>query len=93
MLDFNSIQALIIDMDGVLWLDNTPLPGLIPFFDLLHERGISYVLATNNASKTARQYVQKLAKFGVAIQLDRVLTSPLATAYYLKTKFEAGAKV
>ncbi len=93
MLNLNDIQALIIDMDGVLWLDATPLPGLAQFFDFLHARGLAYVLATNNASKTPQQYVQKLAKFGVAIQPDRVLTSPLATAYYLKTKFGAGAKV
>ncbi|MFN8457378.1 MAG: HAD-IIA family hydrolase [Anaerolineae bacterium] len=93
MLNLNDIHALIIDMDGVLWLDNTPLPGLIPLFDLLHRRNISYMLATNNASKTANQYAQKMAKFGVAIQLDRVLTSPLATAHYLKTRFGAGAKV
>jgi 4-nitrophenyl phosphatase len=89
----NDIQALIIDMDGVLWLDNTPLPGLVPFFDFLDRRSIPFILATNNASKTAQQYIQKLAKFGVSIQAEHVLTSPLATATYLKQELEAGAKV
>lgn len=88
-----NIQALIIDMDGVLWLDNTPLPGLNAFFDFMHRHAIPYILATNNASKTPQQYVNKLAKFGVAIQPDHVLTSPLATAAYLQQEFPAGAKV
>lgn len=87
------IQALIIDMDGVLWLDNTPLPGLNAFFDFMHRRAVPYILATNNASKTPQQYVNKLAKFGVTIQPDHVLTSPLATAAYLQQEFPAGASV
>jgi 4-nitrophenyl phosphatase len=85
------IQALVIDMDGVLWLDNTPLPGLVPFFDFLHEHSIPYMLATNNASKTPQQYLQKLARFGVTIKPECVLTSSLATAAYLKHELTAGA--
>lgn len=93
MFQLKDIQALIIDMDGVLWLDNTPLPGLNAFFDFLHQRAIPYILATNNASKTPQQYVNKLANFGVTIKPENVLTSPLATAAYLQQEFPAGAKV
>jgi 4-nitrophenyl phosphatase len=80
-------------MDGVLWLDETPLPGLVPFFDFLYDQDISFILATNNASKTPTQYVQKLARFGVTVNSDHVLTSPLATAAYLKGELKAGAPV
>ena len=61
-----------------------PLPGLIPFFDFLQQRDLSFVIVTNNSVKTPRQYQQKLAGFGVNIQLDNILTCSLATAYYLK---------
>lgn len=87
------IHALVIDMDGVLWLENTPLPGLIPFFDFLQSRDIPFILATNNASKTPGQFVQKLARFGVTVEPEHVLNSPLATAAYLQQEFPAGAKV
>lgn len=93
MFQLKDIQALIIDMDGVLWLDNTPLPGLNAFFDFLHQRAIPYILATNNASKTPSQYVDKLARFGVTISPEHVLTSPLATATYLKQTFPPGTPV
>jgi 4-nitrophenyl phosphatase len=88
-----AIQALIIDMDGVLWLDNTPLPGLVPFFGFLQRKTIPFILATNNASKTPDQYVRKLADFGVVIRPEHVLSSPLATAAYLKRELKAGARV
>jgi 4-nitrophenyl phosphatase len=91
--NFNNIQTLIIDMDGVLWRGNTPLPGLTRFFDFLYSHSLSFILATNNASKTPAQYRQKLANFGVTIKPENVLTSSLATATYLKGKLNKGGKV
>jgi 4-nitrophenyl phosphatase len=78
------LQAAIIDMDGVLWEGAQPLPGLEPFFEVLRARGISFILATNNASRTPDQYVAKLAGFGVPVTRDEVLTSAQATAAYLR---------
>ena len=80
---FTNIRALIIDMDGVLWHGIQPLPGLIDFFETLREQQIRFILATNNASLTPEQYVKKLAGMGVSVDLDQVLTSAMATAYYL----------
>jgi 4-nitrophenyl phosphatase len=77
------IHALVVDMDGVLWRGDVPLPGLTDFFDLLRGRSISFRLATNNASKTPGQYVGKLASMGVAVKPDYILTSAVATAQYL----------
>jgi 4-nitrophenyl phosphatase len=91
-LDLQNIQALVADMDGVFWRGDTPLPGLIDFFDFLHSRSIPYMLATNNASKTQDQYVQKFARFGIAVDRERILTSSLATAAYLRSQFANGAK-
>ena len=88
-----SLTALVIDMDGVLWRGDTPLPGLADLFTMLHTRHMPYMLATNNASKTQAQYVQKFAKFGIDISPERVLTSSLATAEYLKTQFEPGTRI
>ncbi len=73
-------------MDGVLWEGHTPLPGLAEFFAVLRERGITFILATNNASQTPEQYVAKLAKMGVTVAREEVLTSAQATALYLSER-------
>ena len=83
MEPFENISALIIDMDGVLWHGSRPLPGLSDFFQTLDDCGIRYILATNNASLTPRQYVDKLAGMGVTVERHRILTSAMATALYL----------
>jgi 4-nitrophenyl phosphatase len=83
MISLGDIRHLIIDMDGVLWRGDQPLPGLVDFFDTLRELGVSFILATNNASKSGDEYVAKLKTFGVDVTLDEILTSPQATALYL----------
>jgi 4-nitrophenyl phosphatase len=88
MQDFSNIKALIIDMDGVLWHGDKAIAGLTAFFQLLRDKQIRFILATNNASLTREQYVAKLAKMGVAVALDEILTSGIATALYLAERYE-----
>ena len=80
---FTNIRALIIDMDGVLWHGDQPMPGLTDFFQTLRDQQIPFILATNNARLTQEQYVIKLAKMGVQVTQDKILTSSMATALYL----------
>jgi 4-nitrophenyl phosphatase len=87
------LHAWMIDMDGVLWEGDRPLPGLVQFFETLRGRGDRLVLATNNASQTPEQYVHKLAQMGVAVMRDEILTSAQAAALYLREKTPNGARV
>ncbi|MEK7310494.1 MAG: HAD-IIA family hydrolase [Chloroflexota bacterium] len=93
MTSLSSIRHLIIDMDGVLWHGDTALPGLAGFFSFLRRRAICFVLATNNASQTPDQYIAKLARMGVAVSRDEVLTSAEAAAIYLEGVAPKGAQV
>lgn len=88
----NNIKNLILDMDGVLWRGNEPMPGLADFFDTLRQHGIGFVMATNNASKTPQQYVAKLAQFGVTVSEAQIFTSAEATGDYLQHTYEPGVK-
>ncbi len=89
----HGIRHLIIDMDGVLWRGDEPLPGLQEFFAFLRRRHIDFVLATNNSSRLPEQYVAKLTRLGVEVAVERVLTSAQATAAYLSTIAPPGARV
>ena len=84
---FSNIRGLIIDMDGVLWHGEQPQPGLAEFFQALRDLQLPFVLATNNASQTATQYVVKLEKFGVSVNQNEILTSGMATATYLAERY------
>ncbi|MEY3287923.1 MAG: hypothetical protein RLZZ419_165 [Pseudomonadota bacterium] len=88
MQSFTNIRALIIDMDGVLWHGTQPMAGLTDFFQTLDNLHIRFILATNNASLTPEQYVTKLAKMGVTITKNQILTSGTATALYLSKQVD-----
>lgn len=82
------IRAFIIDMDGVLWRGAEPFPGLREFFQTLRAREIPFILATNNASSTPADYVAKLARMGVKVGAEEILTSGIATAWYLAARYD-----
>ncbi|MCB8947509.1 MAG: HAD-IIA family hydrolase [Ardenticatenaceae bacterium] len=88
----NQIKNLILDMDGVLWRGDVPMPGLAEFFETLQKKDIGVVMATNNASKTPQQYVAKLAKFGVTVSEEQIFTSAEATGDYLQRTYDPGVK-
>jgi 4-nitrophenyl phosphatase len=92
MKPFNTIRAVISDMDGVLWTGDTPLPGLSVFFDLLRAKSLPFALATNNSSKSPQDYVHKLERFGIpGVQASHILTSGTTTISYLRAHYPAGA--
>jgi len=90
MTFITNLENLILDMDGVLWRGETAMPGLVPLFETLDDLGLDYVLATNNATKVATQYTDKLARFGVEVPPEKILTSAEATAAYLREEYPAG---
>jgi 4-nitrophenyl phosphatase len=93
MDDLTTTRAMIIDLDGVLWLGDMPLPGLDDFFALLRRRQIRFILVSNNATTTARTVQAKLRGMGVEVSPDEILTSSAATAVYLRDLFPQGARI
>ena len=81
------VHGLISDMDGVLWKDDVPIGDLHAIFDRIHARGLKVTLATNNASKTVNEYLEKLHSFGVTLEPWQIVTSSEATAHVLANKF------
>lgn len=92
--DLSKIRGLILDMDGVLWRGETPLGDLPAIFSTLADRHLKIMLATNNATRAPRQYIEKLNRLGVnGLQTDQVINSSQATAFYLAEKFPDGGPV
>ncbi len=89
----NSIRALVIDVDGVLWHGTHALPGVPTFFEFLRAQHIQFVIATNNSARPGSEIIERMAHMGVAINASEVLTSAEATALYLPRLAPRGARV
>jgi len=80
-------------MDGVLWRDSQPIGDLPNIFKRIHALGWKVVLATNNASRSVSQYLEKLHSLGVDLQPDNIITSSQATVHYLLKLHPKGGNV
>lgn len=87
------VKALILDMDGVLWIGDQPLGDLPAIFNTIKNRGLKVVLATNNATRSVDQYLQKLSGYGVKLDSWQVINSAVATAHYLHQRYPRGGPV
>jgi len=92
-LDLAAIKGLLIDMDGVLYRGQAPIPGAGCFIAFLRCQGIAFLLLTNNSSLTPDQYVTKLKAMGIEAHAEEILTSAQATALYLAHQEPEGARV
>lgn len=77
------IRAVLLDMDGVLYVGDTPLSGVQDFLDYLDATGRRWLCVTNNASRTPPQFVEKLATMNVRARPDQILGSAQVAAQYL----------
>src|SRR5919106_6605331 len=89
----SQIKSLIIDMDGFVWRSDTPIGDLSAIFNRIRERGLKFVFATNNSTKTSEQYLARLKEFGVDVEPWQVVTSSQAAAHAMAQKFPRGTKI
>lgn len=77
-----------LDLDGVIWLADEPIPGAADAVDRLRREGHAVLFVTNNSSQPLGEVEAKLARHGIPAVGD-VVTSALAAA----TLVEPGERV
>lgn len=73
-----------LDLDGVVWLADSVIPGAAAAVAAVRARGERVVFLTNNSALTVADYVAKLASMGIAAAADDVITSAQAAAALLE---------
>ncbi len=87
------IRNFALDMDGTVFLDDVWIKGARDFLARIEQTGRNYAFMTNNSSKNAKAYVDKLHHMGLVIDpKTQLITSGHATIEYLK-KHYPGKKV
>jgi NagD protein len=85
------IRTWLMDMDGVLVHEETAIPGADAFVARLRERGIPFLVLTNNSIYTRRDLSARLRASGVDVPEDAIWTSALATARFLQEQRPHGS--
>lgn len=76
-------KLFLLDMDGTLYLDGMLFEGTLPFLEKVREAGGKCLFLTNNSSKSADAYIEKLQRMGINAVPDDFVTSVQVAAEYL----------
>ena len=86
----DEVECWLTDMDGVLVLENHALPGAAELLQQWEDAGTPYLVLTNDSIFTARDLSARLRSSGLNVPEERIWTSALATADFLKQQLPGG---
>src|SRR5579885_1259469 len=79
-----------MDMDGVLVRGEQLVPRADEFIGRLRERGVPFLILTNNSLYTPRDLQVRLTSIGLHVRQEELFTSALATAQFLHNQMPEG---
>ena len=82
-------EAFLIDLDGVIYVQEKLVPGAFEAIRLLRDKGIPHCFVTNTTTYNRTQIVGKLERVGVTIPAHHLFTAPAAAAQYLQSLRQA----
>ena len=85
-------KLFVLDMDGTIYLDETPIDGAREFISTARRHGVRIVYFTNNASKSISMYYDRLRRLGFEADDGDVVSSADVTIDFIK-RHHAGQSV
>jgi len=80
----DGIDHVLLDCDGVIWLEGELLPHAKRTLDLFRDHNIGVAFVSNNATSTRKTYAERFKKLGIDVSHEQIFTSGTASASYLK---------
>jgi HAD superfamily hydrolase (TIGR01458 family) len=80
------VTGLLLDLDGTLYVGESPLPGAVEAIDAIVERGIPRRYLTNTTRLPRRGIAELLGRMGFAIDEEEIFTAPLAAKGWLESR-------
>jgi phospholysine phosphohistidine inorganic pyrophosphate phosphatase len=84
------MQAVLFDMDGVLYNSEDPIQGAAEALAWVRTREIPHLFVTNTTSRGRNALASKLVRFGIPADPTQIMTPCEAAADWLRLKGEGG---
>ena len=86
-------DGVLLDLDGVVQLDEQAIPEAPQALDRLARRGVPVAFVTNNAARTPEEVADRLRRIGIEAATTQVVTSAVVAAELLAAEVPPGAPV
>jgi 4-nitrophenyl phosphatase len=92
-MDWSTLKAVLIDLDGVVYTGREPIPGAAGFLAEARRSGLKFLLVTNNSTTSPELVAERLKGMQIDVAPDEILTSAQAAVGYVKQHAQPGATV
>jgi 4-nitrophenyl phosphatase len=92
-VDWSTLRAVLIDLDGVVYTGRDPIPGAAGFLNEARHRGLKFLLVTNNSTTSPERVADRLRGMQIDVEPNEILTSAQAAVGYVRRRAERGATV
>lgn len=79
-----SLDGLIVDLDGVVWIGASVVPGSVAALGELRARGVRLLFVTNDPRGSRAEYVAQLRDLGADVDEGEIVTSASTLASVLR---------
>ncbi|XP_059617942.1 uncharacterized protein LOC132262632 [Phlebotomus argentipes] len=79
-----SFDTIMTDCDGVLWSALRDIPGIGAALNALEASGKRIIYVSNNSTRPAEEYKEKISKLGVQFKYENLVHPMLSIIYYLR---------
>ena len=80
----SGMQAFLIDLDGVLYVGKSPVPGARECLKRLKDRGYGYRFVSNSTRRCRSSVAERLKGLGYDVPAEYIFTPPLAAIERMK---------
>jgi HAD superfamily hydrolase (TIGR01458 family) len=81
---FKNVKGILLDLDGVVHIGDTPIPGAVETLAFLERRNIPVRFVTNTTTKSPENLHRQMVEMGLPIRAEAILTTHRVAAQYLK---------
>ncbi|GGB90732.1 haloacid dehalogenase [Marinobacterium zhoushanense] len=79
-------KGLLLDLDGVLYVDDALIPGAITAIEWLNSHQLPFRYITNTSTKTRDQLLAKLDRLGLPARAEQVFSAVQASEAWLEAQ-------
>ena len=83
MTEIAPIRALLLDLEGTVYQNGRPIPGVPEALEAAAHRRVPHVFVTNTTSRPRSVLARELVAMGVPADPSRIFTAPLAARQHL----------
>ena len=83
-MNWQQVKGLLIDLDGVIYIDEQPISGAVETIHWLKENGYPVAFVTNTSNKSIATIHKSLITMGIPVEPDEIISAAYATALFVK---------